>query len=282
MFERISRSFKLVKASWQILMQDKKLLVFPLLSGIVTLLVIISFVLPLIFTGQATHMTTGSPVSLLLLFVFYVVSYFVVIFFNTGLISCVHARLEGREMTVGEGLGNAARHVGSIFVWAVIAATVGLILRMIEERAGILGQIAAGIVGGVWSLVTMFVVPVMIFEEKSVFGSLKESLILFKKTWGESVVGTVSIGFVFAIIGAAGFVFVLAALFSGTLAIISIALVLFILLIATLAIVASAMNGIFVVALYTYAKTGTVPSLYSGDLIKEAFVPKQQVGPGTI
>jgi hypothetical protein len=278
MFERISRSFQLVKASWQILMQDKKLLVFPVLSGIVTLLVFFSFVLPLIFTGQAMHMTTGSPVSLLLLFVFYVVSYFVVILFNTGLISCVYARLNGREMTVGEGLGNAAHHAGSIFVWAVIAATVGLILRMIEERAGILGQIAAGIAGGIWSLVTMFVVPVLVFEEKSVFGSLKESLVLFKKTWGESVVGTVSIGLVFSVIGIAGVVLVIAALFSGNLAIISIAIVLCILLIATLAIVASAMNGIFVVALYTYAKTGMVPSLFSGDLIKDAFVPKQQVG----
>jgi len=282
MFERISRSFELVRASWGILMQDKKLLVFPVLSGIVTLLVIISFILPLILTGQAAHMTTTTPGSIVLLFLFYVVSYFVVIFFNTGLISCVHARIEGRAMTVGEGLAIAARHTGSILAWAVIAATVGLVLRMIQERSGLLGQIAAGIAGGVWSLVTLFVVPVMVFEDKGVFVSMKESLGLFKKTWGESIAGSISIGLVFAAVGVVGFLFVLAAFFTGNLSVLAVAVALFIVLIAVLAIVASAMNGIFVVALYTYARTGTVPAPYPGDLVRNAFIKKPEQRPGTI
>jgi hypothetical protein len=282
MFERISRSFELVRASWGILMQDKKLLVFPVLSGIVTLLVIISFVLPLILTGQAAHMTTTTPGSILLLFLFYVVSYFVVIFFNTALISCVHARLEGRAMTVGEGLGTAARHIVQILAWAIIAATVGLVLRMIQERSGLLGQIAAGIAGGVWSLVTLFVVPVMVFEEKGVFASMKESLGLFKKTWGESIAGSISIGLVFAAVGVVGFLFVIAAFFTRNFSVIMIAVALFIVMVAVLAIMASAMNGIFIVALYTYARTGTVPAPYPGDLVRNAFIQKPEQRPGTI
>jgi hypothetical protein len=282
MFERISRSFALVRASWGILMQDKKLLVFPVLSGIVTLLVIISFILPLVLTGQAAHMATTSFGSVVLLFLFYLVSYFVVIFFNTALISCVHARLEGRAMTVGEGLAVAARHIVPILAWAFIAATVGLILHMIQERSGLLGQIAAGIAGGVWSLVTLFVVPVMIFEDKGVLAAMKESLELFKKTWGESIAGSISIGLVFAAVGVVGFLVVLAALFTGNLAATAVAVALFIILIAVLAIVSSAMNGIFVVALYTYAKTGTVPAPYPDDLVRNAFLQKPGPGPGTI
>jgi len=282
MFERISRSFALVRASWGILMQDKKLLVFPVLSGIVTLLVIISFILPLVLTGQAAHMATTSFGSVVLLFLFYLVSYFVVIFFNTALISCVHARLEGRAMTVGEGLAVAARHIVPILAWAFIAATVGLILHMIQERSGLLGQIAAGIAGGVWSLVTLFVVPVMIFEDKGVLAAMKESLELFKKTWGESIAGSISIGLVFAAVGVVGFLVVLAALFTGNLAAMAVAVALFIILIAVLAIVSSAMNGIFVVALYTYAKTGTVPAPYPDDLVRNAFLQKPAQGPGTI
>ena len=282
MFERIARSFELVRASWGILMQDKKLLVFPVLSGIVTLLVIISFVLPLVLTGQAAHMATTSFGSVVLLFLFYLVSYFVVIFFNTALISCVHARLEGRAMTVGEGLAIAARHIVPILAWAFIAATVGLILHMIQERSGLLGQIAAGIAGGVWSLVTLFVVPVMIFEDKGVLAAMKESLGLFKKTWGESIAGSISIGLVFAAVGVVGFLVVLAALFTGNLAAMAVAVALFIVLIAVLAIVSSAINGIFVIALYTYAKTGTVPAPYPGDLVRNAFIQKPELGPGTI
>ena len=50
MFERIMRSLELVKASWRILMEDKKLLAFPIMSGFFTLLVIATFVVPLIIS----------------------------------------------------------------------------------------------------------------------------------------------------------------------------------------------------------------------------------------
>jgi hypothetical protein len=284
MFESISRSFELVKASWKILMEDKKLLTFPVLSGIITLLVIATFILPLIFSNGALSFSTNSVAGIVFLFLFYVVSYFVVIFFNVGLISCVQAKLQGKNMTVGEGISAATHHVGSIFVWAVIAATVGLILRMIEDRAGFLGQIAAGIVGGVWSLVTMFVVPVLVFEEKGVFGSMKESLALFRKTWGESVVGSFSISLIFVAVGIVGLILVFATLLLGNPMVFFVALALFIVLVAILAILASAMQGIFVVALYTYAKTGQVPSAFNRELVEGAFAPSatQRFGPGNI
>jgi preprotein translocase subunit Sss1 len=123
---------------------------------------------------------------------------------------------------------------------------------------------------------------VMVFEDKGVLAAMKESLGLFKKTWGESIAGSISIGLVFAAVGVVGFLVVLAAIFTRNLAAMAVAVALFIVLIAVLAIVSSAMNGIFVVALYTYARTGTVPALYPGDLVKGAFIPKPQSGPGTI
>jgi len=285
MIERIMRSFELVKASWRILMEDKKLLAFPILSGIVTLLVIATFVVPLFISTGAYSFATNSVAGIVLLFLFYVVSYFVVIFFNVALISCVQAKLNGKDMSVGEGLSAAGRHLGSIFVWAVIAATVGLILHMIEDRAGFLGQIAAAFVGGVWSLVTLFVVPVLAFEEKGVVDAMKESLSLFKKTWGESVVGTISISLVFAAVGIVGFLLLMATLFLGNATLFLAALVLFIVLIAVLAILSSAMQGIFTVALYTYAKTGTAPGLFPPGTVEGAFAAsatRQQFGPGNI
>ncbi|MCU0632543.1 MAG: DUF6159 family protein [Methanolinea sp.] len=273
MFDRIHRSIAMVKASWRILMSDRKLLTFPILSGIVTLIVIASFILPLIFSGGALSLTTNSVAGIVLLFLFYLISYFVVIFFNVGLISCVYARLQGREMTVGEGLSAATRHLGSILAWAVVAATVGLILRMIEDRAGAAGSIATALVGGAWSLVTLFVVPVLVFEEKGVFDAIKESWSLFKKTWGESVVGSVSITLVFLAVGILGLLLVIASLFSGVMLLFMGALALFIVLVAILAILASAMQGIFVVVLYTYARTGEVPGGFDRNLVSGAFGP---------
>ncbi|MGB8308437.1 MAG: DUF6159 family protein [Methanoregula sp.] len=264
-------------------MEDKRLLAFPIISGIVTLLVIASFFAVFLSTSIFSF-NTSTLGGIIFVFLFYLVSYFVVIFFNVGLISCVYAKLNGKSMTIREGLSATSRHLPAILVWAVVAATVGLILRMIEDRSGFLGQIAASIIGGVWSLITLFVVPVLAFEDKGVFDAMKESLELFKKTWGESVVGTLSISLIFAVVGFVGLILVIGTLFIGDTTLFYIALALFIVLIAVLAILASAMQGIFTVALYMYAKTGSAPGILPPGVIEGAFAPSnnQQFIPGNI
>jgi hypothetical protein len=275
MFESIGRSFELVKTSWNILMDDKKLLVFPVLSGIVTIAVILTFFLPLLVSGAFMGMSSAGPIAYYgLLFLFYVASYFVVIFFNTALISCVNAKLNGKDMSVGEGLSNSAKHLPAILGWAVLSATVGLILNLLEERAGFIGDLVLSIIGGVWSLVTYFVVPVLILEDKGVVDSLKESVTMIKKTWGESIVGSAGMAVVFVIIGVVAALCVLATMFIVPALFLAV-LALFLIFIVLLAVIYSAMQGIFVTALYTYAKTGSVPTLFNPDLIQNAFAPKQ-------
>jgi hypothetical protein len=282
MFESIGRSIELVKTSGNILMENKKFLAFPVLSGFVTTIVMLTFALPLIFAGIFAGLTTsGSGLFIAILFLFYAAGYFVVIFFNTALISCVSAHLNGRDMSIGEGLAIASRHLPTILAWALISATVGIILHLIERRAGIFGRIATVFIGGVWSLVTFFVLPVLILEDKGVADSVRESASLIRKTWGESIVGSGSIMIIFVAIGIVAFFGLLATLAVGNMIVFGIALVLFLILVVILAVVASAMQGIFVTALYTYARTGVVPSAFNRDLIQHAFVPKQ-AGPGNI
>ena len=261
-------------------MDDKKLLVFPVLSGIVTLIVILSFFLPLLVSHALMGMMDAGPVAYYgLLFLFYVVSYFVVIFFNTALISCVNAKLNGKDMSISEGISNSAKHLPAILGWAIVSATVGIVLHILERRSGWIGQIVLSLIGGAWALVTYFVVPILILEDKGVFASLGESFALIKKTWGESIVGSVGIAIVFVVIGAIAAFGVVATLLFGMPIIIGIALFLFVVIV--LAVIYSAMQGIYVTALYTYAKTGTVPSAFNSDLIRNAFAQKQ-AGPGNI
>lgn len=282
MFESIGRSFALVKTSWNILMDDKKLLWFPTISGIVMLFVLLTFILPLILAGTFMNISGVGPVFFYgLLFAFYVASYVVGIFFNTALIACVNARFQGRDMSVGEGLSIVARHLPSIFLWALVSATVGVLLHLIQWRAGFIGRFAAALVGGIWSLVTFFVVPVLILEDKGVVDAVKESVALIRRTWGESIVGSGSIMLVFVFIGLFGMVCVFASVLVGNMIVFGSAVVLFIILVVLLAIVASAMQGIFITALYTYARTGIVPSEFNQDQIRNAFIPTQ-AGPGTI
>ncbi|PKL69811.1 MAG: hypothetical protein CVV30_00065 [Methanomicrobiales archaeon HGW-Methanomicrobiales-1] len=273
MFESIGRSFALVKTSWNILMDDKKLLVFPLLSGIVSLIVLLTFALPLILTGSFMNNTGFGPVMFYgLLFVFYAASYFVVIFFNTALITCVNARLNGKEATINDGLSNATKHIGSILAWSLVSATVGIILQVLEDNVGFIGQIAAALIGGAWGLVTFFVVPILVLEDKGVVDSVKDSVSLIKKTWGESIVGGGSIFLVFLVIGIIAAIAIFGIWMVSQSFLLAIALL--IIVVAILAVVASAMQGIFVTALYTYARTGTVPTSFNKDLIENAFMPK--------
>lgn len=142
---------------------------------------------------------------------------------------------------------------------------------MIEERAGFIGQIVAGLVGEAWALVTYFVVPVLVLEDKGVADSVKESVTLIKKTWGESIVGAGSIMLIFVLTGIVAFLGVFGVvMLSTSLILAGTAIALFVIVIA---ILASAMQGIFVTALYTYAKTGIVPSAFDKDLIQNAFAP---------
>jgi hypothetical protein len=284
MFERISRSWELVMASWRILMEDQKLLVFPVLSGIVTLLVVASFIIPIFLTGAGVRDVTETGLPwYAVLFLFYVVTYAVAIFFNAALISCVHARFQGRETSLGDGISHALRHLGTILAWALVAATVGVILRVIGERSGIIGKLIIGLVGGVWSLLTIFVVPILVIEDRGVTDAIRGSFALFRKTWGESVVGVVSIGLIFAAIAMVAILPLTAMALFGGLAGFALALTLFIILVVVLGIISSAMNGIFIVALYHYAKTGIAPPAFGKGVIEQAFVPGQPLtGAGNI
>ena len=127
---KFSRTFSMMRASWEVLKQDKELLVFPLLSAVGCVLVLASFAGPMLAmtdwqaasesvtasTVEALNASDGEVsadqiVQMLGLFAFYCCNYFVIIFFNAGLIACARIRMDGGDPTVGDGLrAGPARH----------------------------------------------------------------------------------------------------------------------------------------------------------------------------
>src|SRR4051794_10645330 len=172
--DRIRNSWSLVKEAWAVLRQDRELALFPVLSGIVSALVLASFALPalLLFPwaelgrsvdSRSLHGGYGAhfgPLHYVGIFLYYLVTYFVVVFFNAGLVACVKKRFAGEDPTLRDGLDFSFQNIGRIFQWALLSATVGTVLRAIEERLGWVGQIVAGLLGMAWSIVSFFVVPV--------------------------------------------------------------------------------------------------------------------------
>ncbi len=276
---RIARSWALIKASAGVLNSNRGLLVFPLLSGICALLVVASFFVPLgVLGGFAMLDGEHAPAWLWpFLFLFYLVQYFVIFFFNAALVGAARMHLDGETPTVGDGLRIATAHWREIFGYALIAETVGLLLRMVEERAGFIGRWIIGLIGVAWSVATFLAVPVLVNEQVGPIDAVKRSAELLKKTWGENLAGNIGMGLVF------GLFFVLWVVGCGTLmgmvashsAVAAIAVGL-LLLIGVLAIVLvqSALQGIYSAALHRYADLGDAGDGFEPALISGAFKVK--------
>ncbi|MBN2251285.1 MAG: hypothetical protein JW724_04355 [Candidatus Altiarchaeota archaeon] len=271
----ISRSFKLVGESFKVLKKDKEIMLFPVISAVVSLALLAFFLVSVFSAGFLGDL--GDYMYYPLVFVYYLLSYLIVIFFNTGLVTCAGIRMNGGDPKFRDGIDNALKHFGKIFSWALLAATVGIILNALSRRSGLLGRIIISIIGMAWSLLTFFVVPVLIFENYSVTESIKRSGALFRKTWGENFVGQFSIGMVFVLLGILGIFPIILGLLSGSIELLLILAGLALFYWVMLAIISSSLSGVFLTALYIYATTGSVPKDFSEETIKGAYRPKSGI-----
>lgn len=198
-FTRLSNGWTITMNSFKILQENKQLIIFPILSGISMLLILGSF-------GTAFYAAAGWNVDNIsnenpllnyaLIFLFYFVNYFVVVFFNTALIHCTRLYFKGDEVSVSKGLNFAMSRLSAILLWALFAATVGTILKIIQENVGWIGKIITGLIGVVWSIATFFVVPVIAYENAGPLQAFKRSTQIMKEKWGESLASTFSFGMI--------------------------------------------------------------------------------------
>jgi hypothetical protein len=281
MLTRFTRSWDLIKASGAVLRQDKELLLFPLFSAIATLMVTASFIVPLIATGAFERpVSTGDETPyMVFLFLFYLVQYFIVFFFNSALVGAAMIRLDGGDPTVRDGLRIASSRIVQIIGYAAIAATVGLILRIIEERAGFIGRWIAGLVGLAFTVATFLTVPILVSRDIGPIDAVKESAALLKKTWGENIIGNAGLGFVFFLfyLGAIliGMVFIFGVAQTANPALITLVVALVVLGVIGIALVQSALQGVYSAALYRYATEGNAGESFPPALLGEAFRPKR-------
>lgn len=277
MFTKLSNSWELVKASWSVLLADKELLLFPILSFVASLVVIATFAIPTFLAGVFDGVTGVPIVGYVIGFLFYVIMYFVTIFANSALVGAAMIRLDGGDPTVSDGFRIAMNHFSNILGYAVISATVGIILRAISERSGILGQLVSSLIGFAWGVATFLVVPILVVEGVGPVEGVKRSASLLKRTWGEQIAGNFGIGSVFGllflllILVGGGMIFVAA--MSGSVALIVTVVALVVAAVMLLAMLNGALSGIYTAAVYRYATTGETAG-FDPDIIKNTFKQK--------
>jgi hypothetical protein len=281
MFERISNSWELVKASLSVLQADKELLIFPILSSIGVLVVTATFLVPTIFAGFFDSLFSNAVFNINIMvfivgFLFYFAQYFVITFCNSALVGAALIRLSGGDPTVGDGFRIAFDRIGIILGYTAIAATVGMILRAISERSNTLGRIAVSLVGMAWNMASFLAVPVLVVEDVGPLEAVKRSALLLKKTWGEQIAGNLSIGLISGLTSLGLFLvilvpgIVLSVLLENGLLMIPVALV-FILGIMLLSLLSTTLTGIYAAAVYRYAAEGDTGGYFAPDVVKNAF-----------
>ena len=281
--ERVSRGWMLTQQSFRVLMLDKELLVFPVVSAVAAIAVMATFVAPLWTSGtlQALGETGEAPRSPLLyvwLFAFYFANYFVMVYFNAAIVGCAIKRLRGGDPTVADGFRVATKRLPQIAAWALLSATVGLVLRMIEERVEGLGRLVTGLIGAAWSVATYFVVPVLVVEGVGPFEALKRSAGVLRKSWGEALVSRLGMGLVVMVAALAALLPAAIGFATGTTtgAVIGVAITAGLLILVSAG--SAALNAILVAALYEFAADGKVPNGFDEAALRGAFGPKRRRG----
>ncbi len=283
---RMQRSWALAKSSWAVLRSEKGLLWLPVLSFIGSAIVVGIFALAVWATlGKDTGLNGDTEyhanvVTYLLGFCTYIGVAFVQTYFLAALCAGANERLQGRDTTLGTALGVAQTRLHRILPWAVLSATVSVIIQAIEERFGILGRIIGSLIGAAWNVVTFLSVPIIVFEDVGPITALKRSAHLLKQTWGENLAAQIGLG----LIGLIAFLPGLAVIFLGVAAgdvLVTVPLVAVgaVLLAVAMSIVA-ALSGIYRTALYRYAVDGQVPEAFATTDLEHTFGQRKSVTRG--
>src|SRR6184192_1098859 len=255
-FERLRIGWQLTKVSLGILRKEKGLIVLPFLSLLLTGAAWLVFLISIFFFTATLTNPFGYWLFYVGLAIVYYVTFFVSIYFNAAVMGAAMIRLNGGDPTISDGLKVANQNLKRIAGWALVSATVGLVLRAIAERFGVIGRIVAGFAGVAWGIATYLVVPVLIFEKIGPWAAVKRSGSLMRQTWGEAAGGYLSLGGIIVLLALPALLVPLLGFALGGVVGLAIGLGIAVVYWLILGLVGSAAQSILVTALYRYATTG--------------------------
>jgi hypothetical protein len=290
----------LARQCWDLLRANPEWLKIPLFSSVgVTIVSIVFGIAGFILFGllgaggtnaaaagsrSSDGTTTSSIIGVVFLFLYYLATYTIVTYSEVALVSAVLAKMRGKENSrAADGFAVANQRIGAIVTFAAMAATVGVIARMISDSGRrsknlvimIIAGLFAALLQGAWSIMTLMVTPVIANENLGAFPAISRSWTLFKQTWGEQIVGGFSLGLFGCgltliamlpglLIGGLGIAINNAVAMGGGFIVLVIG-------IAIVSLLTNAASGIFKAVLYEYATEGNTGGLLDETQVREAF-----------
>jgi hypothetical protein len=266
---RIKRGWGLTKKSWALLSEHRELIRFPLYGALLTIPLAILFLGPGLYLLDQQSYGGAIPVLVVGIYVLSVVG----VYFAVGLAAAANKIFQGGEASVADGLAVARSRFAEICGWAALSTAIGLLMGLLENQGGAIGQVAARLVGMAWALVTFMAVPVLAIEGTGPLTTLKRSATIFKDKWGQQITGNIAIGGAVTLLGVLPAALLIFAGFllwpsSGAAAVVLILIGTVIMCVALL--VSKALSGVFGVALYRYALDGQAVGGFTEEELESA------------
>jgi hypothetical protein len=291
---RMKTGWMLFKESWKILRSDKMLMRYVVMSALASMGVFVVYAI-IIFVGRNIFLSSSvstdasgvqttnyslTPLGYIPSFVYYVLSFFVINIYAAGLAANVLDLFHGQKLTYADYMKKAWSKAGPLFLFSVIEATVGMILRAISERSQLLGRIVIAFIGAAWSIARLFVVPIIVSTDEGAIPAIKDSTKMVISTWGENLVGRVSMGgvlglfYMLIMVPISIALLVIGGVIGGIIGLF-VALTLIIASLIVFSIVSTAASSILNTALYYYAKNRQIPPAFDAELLNSAFIVRK-------
>ena len=205
---KFKASRMIVSESWHLLKQDKELAWFPVLSSVASLVALV--IMGILFFTLVMHGDIHAfenvdkrgvdAMGYVIMLVYYLVMFCITNYFLAAMYTIIHARLVGQSLSFSDGIKSANDNLGKIFVWSLISATIGVILRIIADKSALIGKIVASLLGAAWNIMTFFSLPALIIGKTSIRESFKESAAIIRKNWGETIIVNFGVGLFFGLL----------------------------------------------------------------------------------
>ena len=306
MTDKLARSWQLFKSSVTVIRNHPKLLVFPVVTGLLTLAIAVFFLAPVVLVVMAPHWIQGSavqgiadrlgflrfrhggafnfqiqPIGTMILAGAYLLNMFLATLSSVAFNSEILEALSGRGVSIRHGIETACLRWKAVLLWSLLAGSIGLFIRGLEQRFALLGRMVAGVIGLAWSVASIFAIPILVRETSvsNPFEVLSKSARVIKATWGEMLTGYLGMQGtnVFVLWGSILFWLAtgaLAIVFSNGWILLAAGVPWLVSLLAY-GYLSSIASRVYLCALYLYASEGTVPGPYDASMMSLAWKLKK-------
>jgi len=232
-------------------------------------------------SGDSDNNAQLTPLGMAYFAAAYFLSMILATFFNVAFYHEILASLRGQGVSIRRGLQYALTRWQAVLLWASFAGLVGLVIRQLEERVGIIGKLVLSLVGTAWSVASIFVIPVVVTETESVnpFHMLKKSAQTLKQTWGETLIGFagVRLGGVALLLGSLVFLglALTVSVVTENFWIMGVTGALWAVCLVVFSYVISVANHVYRCALYLYSTEQTIVQPYNLEMLQMAWKMKK-------